>query len=159
MSTNDRIAPLDLGVVPEAAVSGGLLVQTEHSAYFLFNAMREQPNGRRIEAGTAVLAFLAPLQTRFGHPNDEAHAGHPVLAQAHTGYGIYEVHGSSWLAEIQRQNSISFPKFSFTGVRHFVITLHDSTFECLARDVALERCSEDYGAALRMVAERALREP
>jgi len=155
MSTNDRIAPLDLGVVPEAAVSGGLLVQTEHSAYFLFNAMREQPNGRRIEAGTAVLPFLAPLQTRFGHPN----AGHPVLAQAHTGYGIYEVHGSSWLAEIQRQNSISFPKFSFTGVRHFVITLHDSTFECLARDVALERCSEDYGAALRMVAERALREP
>jgi hypothetical protein len=41
----DRVVPLDLGVIPEAAVSSGLLLQSEYSAYFLFNAMRVESDG------------------------------------------------------------------------------------------------------------------
>ena len=150
----DRIVPLDLGVVPEAAVPGGLLVQSEYSAYFLFNAMRVQEDGRRVEAGTAVVAFHAPLQTRFGNPNDEARPGHPVLGRHNQYSEICEVLASSWLAEIERQNKVSFPEFRYSGVRHFIVTLHDSTLECLARGIALEACVDSYEAAFRLVAER-----
>src|SRR5262249_46770455 len=143
---------------PEAAVSGGFLVQTEHSAWFLFNAMRVQPNGRRVEAGIAVVEVQGYLQTRFGHPNEEATPGRPVLAQEHDGSGVYEVLESSWLAEVQRQNRVVFPTYNFIGVRHFIVTLHDATFECLATNLVLEACLDDPEAARRMVVERALRE-
>jgi len=154
---SDRVVPLDLGVVPEAAVSGGFLIQSEHSAWFLFNAMRVQPNGRRVEAGIAVVELQHHLQTRFGHPNVDALPGHPVLGQAHEGDGVYEVLESSWLAEVQRQNRIVFPEYSFTGVRHFIVTLHDATLECLANNLVLEACLDDSEAALRMVIDRAFR--
>jgi len=150
----DRIVPLDLGVVPEAAVSGGLLVQSEYSAYFLFNAVRVRQDGQHVEAGTAVVAFHAPLQTRFGHPNDEARPGHPILGRNRQYTEVCEVLASSWLAEIERQNKVSFPDFHYSGVRHFVVALHDSTLECLARGIALEACVESYDAAFRLVSER-----
>ncbi len=155
---SDRIVPLDLGVDPEAAVSGGLLIQTEQSAWFLFNAMRVQPNGRRVEAGTAVVEIQGHLQTRFGYPNVDALPGHPVLSQARDGHGVYEVLNSSWLAEVERQNRIVFPTYSFAGVRHFIVTLHDATLECLASDLVLQACLDDSEAARRLVIDRAFRE-
>lgn len=150
----DRLVSLDLGVVPEAAVSGGLLLQTESSVYFLFNAMRVEPDGRRVEAGTAALRFEASLQSRFGYPDDSARRGHPVLARPDVGYGIYEVMNSSWLADVQRQY-----KVGFAGMRHFVVTLHDSTFECLARAVSLDVRSDGYEAAFQRIAAKAMQDP
>lgn len=150
----DRIVSLNLGVVPEAAVSGGLLLQTESSTYFLFNAMRVEPDGRRAEAGTAVLRFEALLQSRFGYPDDSARRNYPVFARADVGYGVYEVLSSSWLADVQRQNG-----FSFAGTRHFVVTLHDTTFECLARGVSLDVRSDGYEAAFQSIAAKAMLDP
>ena len=152
----DRVVPLNLGVVPEAAVSGGLLLQSEYSAFFLFNAMRVESDGRRVEAGVAVVAFNGPLQTRFGHPNDEARAGHPVLGRPTDCHEVCEVLDSSWLAEVERQNQVSFPEFSYTGVRHFIVSLHDSTLECLARGMVLEACVDNYEAAVRLAAKQIL---
>ena len=158
-STLNQIVKLDLGVEPEAAVSGGFLLQTEYSAFLLFSAKRRQPDGMRSEAGTAVLTFERPTLTKFGLPNDEASTGHPILGPADLGYEIVEVLNSSWLAEAERQNQVAFPHWTFSGVRHFAVTLHDSTFECLARGVSVEVSVDPYDSVLRRVVERALDDP
>ncbi len=153
----DRVISLDLGVSPEAAVSGGLLLQTESSVFFLFNAMRDGDDGRSTDAGTAVIGFDAPLATRFGHPNDEVRRRHPILGEV--SYGVFEIAGSSWLDEARRLTQKTFPGAALTGVRHFVITLHDSTFECLARGLSLDVHEGGYESAFRQIAAKAMEDP
>ncbi len=77
----DRIVDLDLGIQPEAAVSGAVVIQTESSTVLTFNTMRPtdemSPYGGpyMTDAGTAIFRFERCLATRFGYPNDEARGG------------------------------------------------------------------------------------
>jgi hypothetical protein len=74
----DTIVALNIGIRPEAAVSGGMLVQTEQATFLTFNAMRPtdrmSPSGGPYleDAGIALFEFQRCLLTRFGYPNDEA---------------------------------------------------------------------------------------
>ena len=47
----ESFVELNLGVTPEAAISGAVLLQTEEKAFLAFNAMREQlaPRQKRTE--------------------------------------------------------------------------------------------------------------
>lgn len=59
----ERVVELHLGITPEAAISGAVLVQTEISTFLTFNAMRAtnrpSPGGGFYSevAGTAVVEF------------------------------------------------------------------------------------------------------
>ena len=156
---SSHVEKLDLGVVPEAAVSGGMLVQTETSTFLLFNAMRPTDEGRRESAGVAVLAFPGTVLSRFGLPNDEARPGHPLLGGLDVGYEILEVHASDWRDEAERQNQVKFPASDFAGARHFIVAMHDSTFECLADGVTAEVSDEPYDVVAREIVGRALDDP
>lgn len=75
----------------------------------------------------------------FGYPNDEALPGHPLFANGLNYYGVFEVRESSWAARLDEQNEVSFPNAVATRPQtHFIITFHDSTFECLADGVTAE---------------------
>lgn len=135
MGTNlshEQLIELDLGIVPEAAVSGALVLQSESSTFVTFNAMRADGHGRRVDAGTAVIEFRRCLLSRFGLPNDEALPGHPLARLGLKAYGAFEVLNSSWRAEAEAQNRVCFPATDYSEVRHFILTFHDSSFECLA---------------------------
>ena len=146
----DDIVELDLGVRPEAAVSGAVCLQTESGTFLTFNAMR--PTGRmgpygeyHADAGTAVVEFKRCLVSRFGYPNDEARWGIPQYKDV--SYGIYEVKNSSWVEEVVRLNRFRFPNTSDDWIRrtrHFLFAFHDDTFECLAGDLSLEVSEEPY---------------
>lgn len=41
-------------------------------------------------------------------------------------------------------------------LRHFVITFHDETLECLARDMRTETCTASFPEAARATASRML---
>jgi hypothetical protein len=154
----DQVIELDLGCVPEAAVSGGVLVQTERSTFLTFNAMRKRPDGRRERAGTALIEFLSCLCTRFGYPNDEALAGHPLHAAGVVEYAIYEVLNPSWSRHLEQQNRVAFPQTGSWNLRHFIIVFHDSTFECLAEDLVLRVLDEPYARVLQRITDRVLSE-
>ncbi|MGB1252092.1 MAG: hypothetical protein ACPG8W_15850 [Candidatus Promineifilaceae bacterium] len=124
---------LDLGVTPEAAVSGGMLIQTEEKCYLLFN-ISGPPVANCIPQ--AIVEFDAPLKTQFGVPNDEALDGHPLSDSGLGAYDAFEVINSRWLAEERRRNQVVFPDSKFM-YRHFIFTFHDSTFECLANDLTI----------------------
>ena len=152
----NEVKLLNIGVVPEAAVSGAVVTQTEYSTFVTFNAMRENKNGMRENAGTALIEFKLCLLTKFGYPNDEAWEGHPLYSEfekAGGAYDFYEVVNSSWLSEINKQNKKAFPDFSYE-TRHFVIFFHDSTFECLASDFEVQVFEGPFTSVWEIISER-----
>ncbi len=135
----DKVVEIRLEYRPEAAISGGLLLQSEDDGVLIFNAMKEEPDGYWYNAGTGILEFKWLAKTKFGLPNDEARPGHPLYKAGLNkfGYGFVEVTQSSWLREEEQNNQVKFPKSSLQKLRHFIVTFHDSTFECLAEDFEL----------------------
>jgi hypothetical protein len=148
---SDRVVPFNIGFVPEAGVSGPTLLQSDHSTYLLFNAMREVSGGGREEAGTGLVELVRCIATKFGYPNDEALPGHPLYKQGLSYYGVYEVRGSSWIKQMEEQNCVSFPKFRGWGIRHFIFTFHDSTLECAVDSLKPSASKEPYRDVLARV--------
>src|SRR5262249_31836245 len=125
----DDIVELDLGVRPEAAVSGVVCLQTELAIFLTFNAMRATDRMSRgggpymEDAGTAVVEFKRCLVSRFGYPNDEARWDIPQYKDV--SYGIYEVRNSSWIKDVVRMNRYRFPNTKDDYVsRHFLFAFH-----------------------------------
>ena len=77
-------------------------------------------------AGASI--YLAP-------PNDEALEGHPLYSLGLQPYEFAEVLTSPWIAAMERRNRVHdlHNPAGFSGLRHFILPFHDSTFECVAR--------------------------
>lgn len=140
----DYAVPYDIGFVPEAAVSEAVLLQTDDAAFLTFSAMRELPNGKREDAGYGIVQLDWCSLTKFGLPNDEARAGHPLYDRGLRGYGVFEVHNSSWIELETQQNRVAFPNTPESTQRHFIFTFHDSTFECIVRGLRATLSTKPY---------------
>ncbi len=71
---------------------------------------------------------------RFGGPNEEAIAGHPLHGKGLHGYQAHEVINSAWIEDAIRVNSVH-PHHSdapFRRLHHYVLLFHDEMFEALA---------------------------
>src|SRR5690349_22379400 len=81
--------------------------------------------------------FVGVNSTLFGAPNDEALDSHPLYERGLTFYAFAEVEESPWVSDLERANRVhaSHSPESFSGLRHFILPFHDSTFECVARTV------------------------
>lgn len=82
----------------------------------------------------AVIEFEGCSSVRFGHPNDEVMAGHPLHGRGLEPYAAHEVHNSALLAEHARINSVH-PRHSaarWAAVRHYFLAFHDDVVEVLA---------------------------
>ena len=106
----------------------------------------------------AVVTFPLYCATMFGPPNDEAFAGHPLSSRGLGPYGAFEVLDSSWISQLERMNSVhpSHRRERYLQLRHFILSFHDSTFECVApryqvtrHDGPLARVCEWMHAQLR----------
>jgi hypothetical protein len=158
----ERVVEIDLGVTPEAAISGAVLVQTEERAFLTFNAMRPTnrptPHGGFYmeDAGTAVVELIGCSVTKFGYPNDEAWS-HIPRTKGLT-YGVFEVEDSDWVRDLVRLNQFAFPKTTTWRGRHFLFLFHDSSFECIARELKLELSSRPYARTFAEITGRVLAE-
>jgi hypothetical protein len=75
---------------------------------------------------------------RFGGPNDEAIAGHPLQGKGLDGYRAHEVHNSTWIEDAIKVNSVH-PNHSdvpFRQLHHYVLLFHDEMLEALARGIS-----------------------
>ena len=91
----------------------------------------------------AVVRFRGVTAHFFGPPNDEAFSGHPLSERGLEPYGAFEVLSSSWIRALERMNSVH-PRHrpdSFSSCRHFVLTFHDTIFECVADSFTIEQPS------------------
>jgi hypothetical protein len=87
--------------------------------------------------------FESPYASSFGPPNEEAFSGHPLAARGLYPFGAFEVLNSSWVRSLEKMNSVHryHRKERFDALRHFVLTFHDSTFECVAKGYSWEPAS------------------
>jgi hypothetical protein len=85
----------------------------------------------------AVVSFTGKHAQMFGPPNDEAFDGHPLAKRGLHPYGAFCVTRSSWIRALERMNAVHphHRREAFAALQHFVLTFHDSTFECVAREV------------------------
>ena len=154
MAEADVVVELDVPWRFDAGAPMPVVLQREEAIVVIGWASRSSGHvGENI-----VLTFEGCLISRFGYPNDEALPGHPLARRGLGYYGIFEVLRSSWTAELAAQNCVVFPEADWPSgepLRHFVVTFHDSTFECLARDVE-GRFSTESRAALLASATRQL---
>jgi hypothetical protein len=165
----ERVVKLKVGCHPEAAVSGGLLLQSESAVFLLFNAMSDEENaqGSPEDLGRAVIQFKGCRCTKFGDPNDEALDEHPLYDKGldESVYGISEVMNSTWAHEVTGRAKASAMRIwgerferAYENVdwscRHFIVSFHDSTFECLADDFELTLHKEPFGEVLQGIYQR-----
>lgn len=109
---------------PEPNVPEPVVVASEGSCYLIYS--------NRVSERKALEFFRCSI-SKFGYPNDEALAGHRLYGKGLGFYGFFEVRESEWIAELRKGNEVVFPEFrAFAQGRHFIITFHDSTFECIA---------------------------
>jgi len=148
--------PVDIGFVPEAAVSEPVVLQTDQKTILTFSAVRPMPDGKRQNVGYGIVEFDLCHLTKFGYPNDEALPGHPLHNKGLAKYGVYEVKNSLWTKLLTEQNRICFPKTPDSTSKHFIFTFHDSTFECIARSFSATLSSESYGQIFSVLAKKVL---
>jgi hypothetical protein len=101
--------------------------------------------------GQIVIVRFDAFAHFFGPPNDEAFSGHPLASRGLHCYSVSEVTNSSWIRKLERMNSVhpSHDRNWFLkGKRHFIISFHDSTFECIARKYRVETFQGSIDSAI-----------
>jgi len=81
-----------------------------------------------------IVTFPNCYARMFGPPNDEAFSGHPLASRGLRPYGSFTVRDSSWLRRLERMNAVHphHDRNRFMQRNHFVLSFHDTTFECIA---------------------------
>jgi len=149
------VQPFDIGCEPSPSVPAETLLQDGWKTYLLFFAVSKRAAGAPEslkDLGVAVLACRDCAITKFGYPNNEGRPEHPLyrhgLASART--DVLEVVNSEWASEVSEELLASAHRiWGGRGMdydwarartrRHFIITLKEATFECIASSLAVEK--------------------
>ena len=141
---------------PQSSVGAPLptIVASEHSLAVVFYLEQRDPNwdGKTVRVVTpdsdaepaAIVRFTRANAHYFGPPNDEAFRGHPLAARGLKPYGAFEVLSSSWIRALEHMNSVHpnhRPGDYYPSRHHFILTFHDTIFECVANDYSVEQHS------------------
>jgi hypothetical protein len=173
MDSSESLVEIDLGVTPEASISGAVLLQSEEKAFLTFNAMRDSDRPFRLgeftgfykeSAGTAVIELVGCVITKFGYPNDEGLPEHPLYSfgLADASSSILEVVGSAWASDVAAQlrasseriwrgRGMKLPDTHRAPGRHFIVLLKEQTFECIATTLTVRHYAKDFAEAYSYV--------
>lgn len=154
-TVDDRDTVQPLTDFPQSSVGAPMpvVLANEHTVFVAFYLEQRDPNwdGTTCKAVTpdtndepvAVVRFSRVTAHFFGPPNDEAFGGHPLAARGLHAYGAFEILSSSWIRALERMNSVH-PHHRperFSNCRYFILTFHDTIFECVARSFSVEQAS------------------
>jgi hypothetical protein len=103
----------------------------------------------------AIVRFEDPVSHMFGSvPDEETIYGHPLASLGLESYELFEVHGSSWIRRLEQIRSVRpghWPE-RVRSQRHFILGMHDSTFECVARGFKVELRRGSIGSMIESIA-------
>lgn len=163
---NDTVVELADMPGPSTGAPLPALVVTEGNLLLSYRAAANPPGwdgtrpisvSRKTPSRLLRIRFERAVSHMFGAPNDEVLAGHPLYERGLRHYGAYEVKDSSWIRALEEMNSVH-PSHSsniFRSCRHFIITFHDSTFECVANGYQVTEHDGSLRSALAEMANAA----
>jgi hypothetical protein len=106
-----RVRPFDIGCEPSPSVPAEILLQNGWKTYLSFFAVSKQvdESGYLKDLGVAILDCQNCAMSKFGYPNDEGLAEHPLYASgiAEAASSVLEVTDSSWEREVSEQRLAS----------------------------------------------------
>jgi hypothetical protein len=140
--------PYDIGLLPDPGVSDAVVLQTEYITILIFRVSRRTLDLAGHSAGYGIVHIERCSLTKFGSPNDEALPGHHLYSKGLSYYGIYEVRNSLWVRNATEINRVSFPRTPDSDQKHFIFTFHDSTFECICRDLRISLSNQPFSEIL-----------
>lgn len=150
---SEKVVTLDDFPQSEAGAPCPALIATEGDLVIAFHRatpeLWDRPLEERIDwqvAGEscAIVRFAHTTIHTFGPPNDEAFSGHRLAKKGLEPYGAFEVLNSEWIEQLEKMNSVHpmhTREWFMKGKRHFILTFHDSVFECVARGYTVELAS------------------
>ena len=98
---------------------------------------RTKPRVRdpQTDHGIGVVEFKRMTSIKIGSPNNEVLRGHPLWGSGLEHYSAHELKNSPWIAELMQvdRSHERFDESQWTGRRHFILTFHDETLECIAK--------------------------
>ncbi|MBL8874830.1 MAG: hypothetical protein JNM86_03430 [Phycisphaerae bacterium] len=167
IDSKDTVRPLDVLPLPDTGAPLPTVVCNEWSllvAYITSAAPDPTWSGQSTSVvgpsttgePIVIVKFELVSSHMFGSPNDEAFTGHPLASRGLEPYGVFEVLQSSWIRTLERMNRVHpyHDPSTFSKCRHFVLSFHDSTFECVANGVkVVERLSGSMKQALGRMTE------
>jgi len=154
-TVDERDTVLALANFSQSSIGAPLptVIASENSLSVIFYLEQRDPNwdGKTVKLVTpdssdepiGLVRFVHATAHYFGPPNDEAFRGHPLAKRGLKPYGAFEVFSSSWIRALENMNSVH-PKHwpgIYSSHRHFILTFHDTIFECIAKDFSVEQHS------------------
>ena len=135
--------PVDLGVRWDASTPMPVLLSGLRTFVAFYLSVHDplfgktSPRGRDPQAdhGIGIVEFKRATSVKIGSPNDEVLRGHPLWGSGLEFCRAHEVKNSPWIAELMDVNRAHerFDENQWAGRRHFMLTFHDETLECVAK--------------------------
>ncbi|MEH7356244.1 hypothetical protein V7150_22270 [Neobacillus drentensis] len=104
----------------------------------------------------AIISFEGCRSTMFGPPNDETFSGHPLYSKGLRPYSAFIIENSSWLRKLIEMNSVHpyHNETQFNDYKHYVLSFHDSTFECIAESYSIEIVNDTILNVINLMKEK-----
>ena len=135
--------PAELGVRWDAGTPRPVLLSGLRTFVAFYLGVRDPRSDRPdpgrpdplTDHGIGVVEFKQVTSVKIGSPNDEVLHGHPLWGSGLEYYRAHEVRNSPWITELVNVNRVHerFDESRWSGTRHFILTFHDETLECVAR--------------------------
>lgn len=139
-SEQERAVPLDVGVRWDPNADDAVLIHRDSQATLLLRPNADDPSDDWL-----ALRWDDCYGSVLTGPNDEARSGHRLWA-----HGLSEclwsaeVLESRWIADLEHANSVH-PRHQperYARLRHVILLLKETTFECVATGWRVERVSQ-----------------
>jgi len=134
---------VDLGVTWDAGTPMPVLLSGLRTFVVLHLSAQDQPfsgtnphaPGPHADHGIGIVEFKRMTSVKVGFSDDEVLRGHPLWGSGLEFDSAHEVKNSPWitgLMEVDRAHE-RFYESQWRGRRHFMLTFHDQTIECVAK--------------------------
>ena len=101
----------------------------------LFDGTNPGMRDPHADHGIGIVEFKRVTSVKIGFPNDQVLREHPLWGSGLEFYSAHEVRNSPWITELMEVDRAHerFDESQWSGRRHFMLTFHDETLECVAK--------------------------
>jgi hypothetical protein len=147
ISNNEQAESIDFHPLWEPGSPNPYLLQSDNKAFLVYK-IKNEPHK------FAIVEWVQCRGAVLGGLNDEAISGHRLWNKGLKDcLFAAEVKHSSWIEELRKENSVHpyHDDEMFSSLRHYILLLKDSTFECIAAPYIIEVVEKSQEEVLNLV--------